>query len=240
MADVVQRWRVVYRRGQEAAGLAQRDELEAWESALEATGLPVATTSGARPRPRMAMPPPLPVGLIGERELLDLLLVERCTAAETRERLARVSPVDHAVVDLFDVWVGAPPLPAVVVAMDYAVTLDGPQDPEAIGPAVSRILAAPRIERVRSKGGREVTYDLRPFILGLRLETGADRLAETDARAGCVLEMRLGVHPEQGTRRPDEVVAALADELGRPLAIGSGARTRIWTIDEAISSMRPS
>ncbi len=226
MAEIVQRWRVVYRRGPGARDLAQRAELEAWESALAQTRLPVATTGGAHARPRLAMPPPLPAGLTAERELLDLHLVERRPSAEVRERLVAVLPTDHALVDLFDVWVGAPPLPAVVVAADYVITIETAASPDRVATAVGALLRAGRLARVRRRGDRETEYDLRPFLLGLSLDEPSP--------AGVTLRMRLGSHPEQGTGRPDEVVAALADELAEAAAILGGTRTRIWTADEMI------
>ena len=226
MADVVQRWRVVYQRGREAADLAQRGELEAWEAALVASGLPVAMTGGEHPRPRIAMPPPLPAGLTGEHELLDVLFVERRDSATVRERLAAVLPPDHGLVDLFDVWIGTPPLPAQVVAADYAVTIHPGAGHDALRSAVARVLDTRRIERTRRRGDRATTYDLRPFILGLGVEASASPAA--------VLRMRLLVHPEQGTGRPDEVLATVGDELGEPLELVAGVRTRIWTADETL------
>jgi radical SAM-linked protein len=226
MPDIVQRWRVVYRRGEAAAGLAQRGELEAWEEAVAGSGLQVAVTGGPHPRPRLAMAPPLPAGLTGERELLDILLVERRTSAEVRERLLAVAPPDHALVELFDVWVGAPPLPAQVVAVDYALGLRPTVGHDALRGAVARVLAAPRLERIRRKGERETRYDLRPFIVGLAVERSGP--------AGGALRMRLAVHPEQGTGRPDEVVAAVADQIGEPLEVSGGVRTRVWTADEVM------
>jgi radical SAM-linked protein len=223
MADIVQRWRLVYRRGSGAAGLAQRAELEAWESALVATDLPLATSNAAHPRPRLSMPPPLPVGFTGTRELLDLHLLERWQAADVRRRLEPVLPADHGLAELFDVWVGSPPLPADVVALDYAVATAPTAPGERLAKAVDALLGASRLERVRRRGERETRYDLRPFLLGLEVAGPPDR---------CSIRMRLAVHPEQGTGRPDEVVAALGERLEQGLAIAAGARTRIWTSDE--------
>ena len=227
MGDIVQRWRVTYRRGREAAGLAQRVELEAWETAVSEAGLPVATTAGGHPRPRISMPPPLPAGLTGARELLDLLLVERRRSTEVRDRLVAAAPTGHRIVDLFDVWVGAPPLPALVIAVDYTLTVRPRVGLERLGTAVAGVLAAPRIERVRRKADRATPYDLRPFILGLGVQ-GAEH-------EEAVVRMRLAVHPEQGTGRPDEVLAAISDALGEPLEMTSGERIRIWTADEAVA-----
>src|SRR5687767_1469380 len=54
-----QRWRLVVARAADAPQLAQRETLEAWEAAIEAAGLPVARTDGARSRARIAFGAPL-------------------------------------------------------------------------------------------------------------------------------------------------------------------------------------
>ncbi|HYM83823.1 MAG TPA: TIGR03936 family radical SAM-associated protein [Candidatus Dormibacteraeota bacterium] len=240
MPDVAQRWRLVYRRGPAAAATAQRAELEAWEVTFAASGLPLLASGGAQPRPRLAMPPPLPTGLTGDAELLEFQLHDRRPAPVVRAALAEVLPWDHAIVDLFDVWAGLPPLPALVVAMDYTVDLAAARPLERLEGAIAALLAAPRLERTRQRGDRATTRDLRPFILALAAET--DGSARPDAgvvtKVGepaddrVALRMRLAVHPEQGTARPDDVVAALADGAGMPLSIAGGSRTRVWTRDE--------
>ena len=44
--------------------------------------------------------------------------------------------------------------------------------------------------------------------------------------------MRTRIHPELGTGRPDEVVAALGDAMGKPLAIAQTVRRRLLLADE--------
>ena len=46
------------------------------------------------------------------------------------------------------------------------------------------------------------------------------------------LRMRTRIHPELGTGRPDEVVAALSDELGGPIAIRAISRRRLLLADD--------
>ena len=63
----------------------------------------------------------MPSGLTGDRELADLYLPERRTAADVRARLDGNIPQGHRLVDVHDVWLGEPPLPGLVVAADYSV-----------------------------------------------------------------------------------------------------------------------
>jgi radical SAM-linked protein len=225
MSTPVQRWRIVYGRGPEASGLSQRDELAAWEAAVAGAGLPLVATGGERPRPRIAASVPLPIGMVAEAELIEIQLSARKSRAEVRTALEAVMPPDHRLVDVHDVWLGAPSLPASVVAAVYGVVVTADDDRpgrllDDLLPAVERLTAAERLPRERSKVDRTVSYDLRPFLLELVAEGEA---SDTPGRA--VLRMRLRVDPQLGTGRPDEVVAALGETAGRRLVIVEGRRT---------------
>jgi radical SAM-linked protein len=209
-----QRWRLVVRRDAGAPPLPQRDLLAAWEAAVRQSELPVAVSGG---RLRIGFGAPLAVGMPAERELVDLFLTRRAAAHHVRDRLADVLPAGHQLVDLFDVWLGAPALQGLVRAAVYRAELrpavatipDAPvapalPDPERIAAACNRLLAAAELRRMRAKAGGTVAYDLRPLLAGLQLR---------DPGPPPVLEIRTRFDPERGTGRPDEVLAALWQEL---------------------------
>lgn len=215
---VRQRWRIVYRRLAAAAGLSQRALEGAWLAALETSSLPLAPTGPASRRWKVVFGPPLPLGALGERELLDVYLRERVSLADLRARLGPVVPAGFELVDAYDVWVGAPALPAVVAAVDYRIELPvGPDEAapvlEGLRTAIQRLLAAETLPRSRARGNRTRDYDLRPFLVALGVapsDEGAVRL-----------EMRLRVDPAAGSGRPDEVLRALLDagDDGEALAV---------------------
>jgi hypothetical protein len=217
MADVVQRWRIVYCRDAGACDLVQRAEQEAWEAAVLAADLPVARDG--RGRPRLSFGVPLPAGLTALAEPLELPLTRTLRRHEVRGALEPVVPEHHALVDVHDVWMGAPALAGRVVAVDYVVTLEPRPDERVLAAACARLLGQPRIDRVRQRSDRAVAYDLRPFLLDLRPEAGGVR-------------MRLSADPSAGVGRPDEVVAALADVTGLPLAMAAGVRERVVVAGE--------
>lgn len=203
---VRQRWRIVFRRTAEVARDAQRDLEAAWLAALEASGLPIARLGPASRRPRVAFGPPIPAGVVGEREILDVFLRDRLPLAEVRARLEAIVPRGYELLDVHDVWVGGPSLPAAVVAVDYRVDLPAAAaHAPAIRTAIEALLAAPSLPRIRDRGGRLRPYDLRPFLLDLRVATAPDdRL---------VIGMRLLADPAVGVGRPDEVLRALVEAL---------------------------
>ena len=230
MSENRQRWRVIFERHAEAAHLPHREVAAAWESNLRASGLPLSFSESAAPKARIAFAAPVPVGWLAERELLDVFLVKHLRLAEVREALERSVPQGHALAGLYDVWVGGPASAALVTASDVLVAIVGAEAAEAIAPpavglAIQGMLDAPRIERRVDKGGVQVTADIRPRFALLRAEPPLE-----DGSFG--LWMRLRHLAEGGVGRPEEIVDALCDALGRPLKIGSIVRERLHLLDD--------
>jgi radical SAM-linked protein len=218
-----QRWRLTVRRDAEAPPLSQRELFAAWEDGIAASGLPVAVGDPAKPKPRLAFGAPLSVGLEAERELVDVVLLERLPAWRVRDALEPNLPTGWSLVDLTDVWLGGPPLAGRVVAADYRVTLAGPATGVAIGEAARAVLAARSLPRERAKGDGTVRYDLRPLVADISV---------VDPGPPCVARIRTRFHPELGTGRPEEVMLALSDQLGVPIEIERIVRERLVLADE--------
>ena len=234
-----QRWRVVFGHDPDAENEARSDPVEAWTTALSAAGIPLAIGGGKGGRARISFGAPLPTGMAGEAELADLVLTERRTRSDVAARLAAGLPHGDRLVDLFDVWLGAPALAGQVVAADFRVTIRA--TPSArIADACSAVLAATTLERTRSKGpGRAVTYDLRPLVLDLAVAPGraTDDLAgdsedHAPDRDTTVVRMRLRIAQDGAAGRPGEVVLALGEVLEEPLDVASTVRERLLTGDE--------
>jgi radical SAM-linked protein len=207
---------VVFGRAPVATERVGRAALEAWAEALVASGLPLALVEPGRPR--FSMGAPLAAGLEGRGELLDLWLTERLPLWRLRSALETVLPADHWFVSAEDVWVGAPPLPGRVAGADYLVELEDPPERGALDAACARLRNAAAIPRVREKAGVAKPYDLRPLLIDV---------APADRASGSAVRMRTRIHPELGSGRPEEVTAALADELGRPMSIARMIRERL-------------
>ncbi len=220
-----QRWRLTLARGPDAPRLAGRELNEAWEAALEAAGLPLARGGGgSKPKAPVAFAAPLPVGMTAEAELMDVLLCDRWPAWRTREAMHGAMLPGWTLSDVEDVWLGAPALAAAVCAADYRIALGGDVDAAALDGAAERVIGARSVFRTREKGGSSVRYDLRPLLESIEVVAGSP----------VVLRVRTRFDPQLGNGRPEEVVAALADELGHDLVIGEVIRERlILTGDDA-------
>ena len=203
-----QRWRLVLARSSDAPDLGGRELADAWEGALEASGLPAFVPAG-RARARVAFGAPLSAGLVAEGELADIFLTEFEPTWRVREALADRLPAGWRLVDLYDVWLGAPPLAGQVVAADYRIEVVGAAAGE-IAAAAAELLAADRLPRERQKGTTTVAYDLRPLLSDVAVVTPGPPV---------LIRARTRFHPELGTGRPAEVVAALGDALGTTLTV---------------------
>jgi radical SAM-linked protein len=221
-SEARQRWRLVARRSTEAPPLTQREVAEGWEAAVVASGLPVAFTDAARPRARVSFGAPLPLGIAAEAELIDLVLVERLPAWRVREALIAGLPDGWSLVDLYDVWPAGPPLAGRVVAADYRILLEGDARGGIVDDAARALLGSTKLPRDRPRGAESVRYDLRPLIVDLRVEPGPPVVVRTRTR----------FHPELGTGRPEEVLAALAEAAGHPLSSAGIVRERLILADD--------
>jgi len=215
VSDAVQRWRIVFARDEEARYLAHLDAVTQWERAFRRGAIPVATTGGFNARPKLVFAAPLQLGMLAEHELADLFLAERLTAPAFRARLTAGMPAGYRVIGLHDVWMGAPALAPQLVAADYRMTLFGVER-EDLASAAARLISAERLPRERRRETKTVAYDLRPLIIDLRVRDSDAAISVPDGvpAGAAVLWMRLRHSQERGSGRADEVVAALADELG--------------------------
>jgi radical SAM-linked protein len=218
-----QRWRLVVARSPGAPALAQREVAEAWTAALDGAGLPlVPADSSTRARPRISFGAPLPVGMAAEGELIDVILADRWPIWRIREALTGGIPEGWHLVDLFDVWLAGPPLAGRVAAADYRITLAPAQDVGGLERATADLLATGHLPRERAKGAGTVTYDLRPLLIDLAIERGPP----------VVVRVRTRFHPELGTGRPEEVIAAIGDRHGAALEVASIVRERLVLADD--------
>jgi radical SAM-linked protein len=258
VSEVRQRWRLVFARGEEARYLSHLDTVRAWERAFRRGEIPVAVSEGFSPRSKLVFAAPLQLGMLAEHELADLFLAERLSAPDLWDRLAAGLPRGYRVVELHDVWVGAPALAPQLVAADYSMTLLGVEPARAAG-AISQLMAADKLPRRRLKEAQSKPYDLRPLLLDLRVRAADPEAIPPDATGAAAtgLWMRLRHSQNLGSGRTDEVIAALAEEMGLTahMAVGEGddegatageapaagrptlemvrpVRERLWLVDE--------
>ncbi len=200
--------------------------MDAWQTALAASGLPLA---GLEPdgagRARFTLGAPLPAIAAGRAELADIWLLERRPAWAIREALEPRMPPGHQLVAAEDVWLGSAPLPGQIVGAAWIVTVEPPApEPAALERAVAALLAARALPRVRARASGARAYDLRPLLVDLG-PCGVDQTRRAEVRLSTRFD------PALGSGRPEEVIAALGDEMGRSLEIAAIVRSELILAD---------
>jgi radical SAM-linked protein len=194
--------RVFYSTSDEVRYLAHADLMRAFHRAFRVGRLPVVMSQGFTPRPRAAFGPPLPLGVTGAREAMDLGL----TLPFTGEHLAALNaalPLGIRVLDHAPTPDG-PSLAAAVNAADYRVRLPARVSTEEIAVRVRTFAAAIEYPVTKARHGRpDRQVDLKQAILEVEIasdHTLTFRLAmnaEQQVSASLVLATLCGLGSEE-------------------------------------------
>lgn len=162
---------------------------------------------------------PLPLGMVVDQDQFDLWLTALRSLPEVRAAVSAAFAPGYRLSDIYDVWLGAPALPASVVGAEYLVDVSTELTSDDLRLAVTRLLAASRLPRERTKGSGVVAYDLRPLIAGIDVRT---------MPAGTTtLHVEVRFDPALGSGRPEEVVAALAAVANGSISALGTRRSRL-------------
>lgn len=205
----VQRLRLTFARGEEAAGMSVRDTMRALERALRDAGLPLAYSEGRRPTAQISIAAPLPTGVTSECELADIYLSERVEPVRFQKAVAAALPPGLRALACQEVGLGLPALQTQVRWAEYEVDV-APNGRSAadLRRAIGELLSASSLPWEHPREKKVSRYDLRPLVLGLALEAEGEGIFR--------LTMRLRITRER-SGRADQVVAALG--LKPPLRV---------------------
>jgi len=206
--EKVQRLRLRYARGPEAASIGHLDIVRVWERAFEAAGIALSYSQGNRKQPRIAIAAGLAQGATSSGELLDAVLARPVPAREVPERLAGHLPAGLELLDVREVGLGLPALPSAVRWADYEVDVAAPGD--GVARKIAALLAKETLPWEDTRGEKTRSYDLRPLVESIAIEPGCDGATRLGMRLRCQIA---------GVGRPDQVVKALglpeADRIHR-------------------------
>jgi radical SAM-linked protein len=170
--------------------ISHHDLMRCFERMLRRADLPMHWTKGFNPHPRLSIAAPLPLGIVGSEEVVEVELEGELTLDAIQERLIRVAPQGLRILRLVAV---APKATAQVRRVGYRVDVPPPWRvdlPTRI--RALRELPVCWVERTRPKPRR---FDLKPFLESLHFD-------------GAALDVILKVTPTGGVR-PEEVLQAL-------------------------------
>lgn len=201
--------RLEYSVGNEVRYLSHLDFLRLFTRAFRRAGLPIAYSQGFNPHPKIAFGPPLPVGVTGSSEYLDLELNERIPIEELISRLKQALPQGVDVKQGKEINGKAPALMTVIQRARYQVAVPLEETGEQLNwqEMLANLLSRSSIVVSRRTKEGQRAKEIRPGIFRLDIET-QEQVA--------VLSMDLQIG-NQGAVRPDEVVRALIELEEAPL-----------------------
>ena len=199
----VQRMRVTYSRREKVKYLSHLDMMRLWERALRRGDIPLAYSQGYKPKPKIAIGAPLPVGYLSEAELMDLFLSRRMTPATFMRQMDPALPAGVRIVGVEEVNPRLPSLQSRIRAAEYRVVIRSTVLPGAIGEQLQQLLDTKSLPRRRQRRDGQVReYDLRPLVEDLWLYRWQEER--------CTIGMRLRVG-NGAAGRPEEVIQAMDD-----------------------------
>lgn len=205
------RYRIRFSKEGAVRFISHLDMVRTFERAIRRAALPIAFSQGFNPHPKFSFGSPLPVGVSGSDEYVDIELVNEMPTGEVLELLAKTLPRGIDIKGVRQVPDSSPAMMALIEQARFLVNLDftEPVSAETLNRCIREFLSRTEIVVIRkTKDGKEKNFDLRPGIFELEA-----RVVE----GGAVLEMELK-HGSTGNIRPEEVISALRDFCNLPVA----------------------
>lgn len=178
--------------------ISHLDVLRYWERSIRRARLPLSYSAGFTPHPRLAFAAPLPLGFVGEAEVVDATFDEPVDLEVVRELLAEQATPDIQLLDIREVAVNAPAPQAQLRWADYRWRVAG-LNHEAAAQVVTEFLAQETFEFTDRRKEKPRTMDIR---------AGVAKLEAFSSDGGTGLFSRLRADQDL-TVRPETIMDAL-------------------------------
>jgi radical SAM-linked protein len=184
--------------------ISHLDLMKAFERSLKRAALPVALTQGFNPHPVMSFAAPVPVGMDGEKEYLDMELTEAINSEQVKAALRDMLPEGLGVKNVRQVDQSAPSPMAVVNRASYeAVGWETDLSIDELNSAINEFLNSQQIiiERKNKKTNTIKAVDIRPGIYSMKTSVSEQGVPQLK------LELAIG---SAANVRPEDVISALS------------------------------
>lgn len=201
---MAQRLRVTFAKRGPLRWVGHLDMMRTWERTIRRADLPLSYSQGFSPHAKIALAAPLPVGLEGARELIDLWIDEDLTLDLVAKQLKNVMPPGLTISEIEEVDDSLPSMQSCLHAAHYSVEFE----PDAVNfdtldSKVSGLLELDELDWEEQRGDKVRRYDLRRTILDI-----------TCSQIGAAASLDMHLSLEQGrTGRPAQVLRALEGAL---------------------------
>ncbi len=211
--NIFWRYRLQFSKMGLARYLSHHDLIRTFTRAVRRACLPVVLTQGFNPHPDLSYGPPLPVGIVGEKEYLDLNLTRALTPASLCSLLNDALPEGLRVNKAWLLPKRPKDRPSLVTLVRRAayqakIPLTGEIKREDLTNYIQTFLAADEIiihrplkavrKKNKKKEEKEKKQNIRPGIFSLKGQVKAKEMF-------LEMELRLG---SKGNVRPDQVLQA--------------------------------
>lgn len=205
------RYRIRYSKEGPARFISHLDLLRTFERAFRRAALPLAFSQGFNPHPKFSFGAPLPVGVPGENEYMEIELAEDMPPGDIKESLGGALPGGIYLGAVFQVPDNSPAIMSLIDRAGYTVRLEfyEPVDAGLFEGCIADLLALPELPVTRTnKEGKIKIHDIRPGIFRLEGAARGD-VAVLD------MEIKTG---STGNIRPEEVIGQLTGICKLPVA----------------------
>lgn len=199
-SDAVQRLQIRFAAEGPLRYVSHLDLMRVWERVCKRAGLPLASSRGFSPRPKIALAAPLAVGATSEAEILDVLLTARIEPIDAMRDLSPELTPGLRILDVREGPLKQASLQSMLRAACYEVEVPDSRSEEEWRQAIDELMARHEIPWNHQRGKETKSYDLRPLILSIELTDVTEDHAS--------LNMRLR-NDERGAGRPEQVSLAL-------------------------------
>ena len=184
----------VFEKSERLRHIGHLDIMRAMQRALRRSGLPVNYSNGFNPHILLTFASALSVGVIGENELMDVILSQDYTPEQFLETMNRALPPDMQLKSAKVLDERAPALMASVQAASYRICIpDNAETAAKCIAAMEAFLGQETIEAERKTKSGVKTVNIRPMIYALSGEdnTVYATLALTETET-CKVDMLMG------------------------------------------------
>ncbi|MBN1370049.1 MAG: DUF2344 domain-containing protein [Dehalococcoidaceae bacterium] len=196
----MQRLRLRFSREARLKYISHLDLIRLWHRAFRRGGLELAYSEGFNPHPRIHLAAPLPLGVTGESELMDVVLAREASSHSVMTAVNRQLPPGIQIVQAMPVPLNTPSLQAQVRRAEYLVEVATTLSRQELEAAIDHLLSLESLPWTQQREEKTRSYDLRKQINNLWVEQ--------ECASSFIIGMDLQCD-SSGSGRPEQVAKAL-------------------------------
>jgi radical SAM-linked protein len=202
------RLRIRFKRGAEVKFISHLDIIRLWLRAFRRAGIELEYSEGFTPHPRVSLAAPLAIGITSEAELMDIYTTGSISPHIFSDMVSKQMPKGMEILNTFQVSPNLPALQAQIIFAEYMVSVEVKEGEGRLTQVLTNMLAEKQFPWQHRRDTGIKSYDLRPLIDDLWLDSFRDNIAWIGMRLTC---------DNRGSGRPEQVIRALG--LCDPLSI---------------------